>query len=255
MRLLLTPILYLGLLGDKPHVIDAVVADNLCSAIELLLPWTLPILIASKEGHRQDPNNVPDKRRRSYRVTKLSYMGSSSDPSDVFYDLVPEGTTRPVDDAESQLRIKILDPSGRHQALYDHAVCFYEPDLFELNRRLSKLELFRYIVGRGSYDNGGRFLKRFVLIREGYLNPLPEGTRVPFSLEESTWVHSEIAPCKPEIDGHVFLFTEEAWKATCEDSGKKGEGGGEVGRGRWGEGGVRGGKGEGGVRVKKGEGR
>ncbi|KAJ3723151.1 hypothetical protein C8R42DRAFT_28357 [Lentinula raphanica] len=121
----------------EPHIITEQIADNLRNGAEILLPWILPVLKAFKNKHDPNPETVPDKYS-SFRVTKLTYLGSSTHNQELIMCDVPVPPPKP--------------PSGGYSHNVDEYWLYI---LVRINANLSVLDFFKFaLVGRAGYGSG-----------------------------------------------------------------------------------------------------
>ncbi|KAJ3756171.1 hypothetical protein EV360DRAFT_72207 [Lentinula raphanica] len=183
--------------GKYQPFISEEVAGWLGEGVRYELPWILPVFDARQKHRPLDPKTVPDKRS-SFRVTKLTYMGSSTHISETIgqaehfrESMPPEGVF--------WLDITVLNPNGSLRArLY---MTWVHPEIFE-RQLLYFFEYFSHhaLVGQVGYGEGD--VKVLLASVDNMLElRLPDATTFTFTgaLE---WVPSTSEPQESGFNGN-----------------------------------------------------
>ncbi|KAJ3723148.1 hypothetical protein C8R42DRAFT_665419 [Lentinula raphanica] len=187
--------------GKYQPFISEEVAGWLGEGVRYELPWILPVFDARQKHRPLDPETVPDKRS-SFRVTKLTYMGSSTHISETIGPA--EHFRESMDfDGVFWLDITVLNPNGSLRArLY---MTWIHPEIFE--RQLPYFfEYFSHhaLVGQVGYGEGN--VKVLLASVDNMLElRLPDATTFTFT-GAWEWVPSTSQPLESGFNGNVFSF-------------------------------------------------
>ncbi|KAJ3756769.1 hypothetical protein EV360DRAFT_71687 [Lentinula raphanica] len=241
MRLLLTPILYLGLLCPASVFVTPIRATPIPTSTQLnsdfgnSTPRNLTssrsrlqticvmarkfcfhgscqyLLKAFENNHEPNPETVPDKYS-SFRVTKLTYLGSSTHNEEIIMCDVPVPPPKPPSggyfhnhNADEYWLYIMVRMNGQLRANF---VLSLSRSKHYQQANLSVRDFFAFaLVGRAGYGSGPN-KNQFALIAPNTLIPTRNFKAISFSVDKSKWQPSGTEPRKTETpDGQtVFSF-------------------------------------------------